>query len=460
MEKHKWVILFGSLLLLVLAAQLVVGPLSSIALVKLMPTTLYIDGTDVAESERAGYFLHEDKYLPTALQYRGTLYVPLVLIGKHTQQPVGWNEATRTAWLGKPSPARKTSGSPQSSPTQNAPNDGDRSPSADTGKNSSSEKPVTASEQNKTAPAQSAAQPERPSLFGLTLGDRAERVTALLGEPARREPSALGYEWWIYNQDLNRYIQVGVAAGKVVDIYSNAPQARIGPITIGTSREVLSRRYPLQQVMSFSYAGANVEISNLPNERPLVMVNDSGLIFYLDQHDGHRVTAMRIIGQLQLVQGGYYETKWTFRGQSPNFDPPPLSVKAQEAVNAAHERQILDLVNVIRHRNNLPRLRWNEQAAHVARQHSREMKEKQFFDHVSVTTGWDPFERLRRAGLAYHQAGENIAAGFADAIEAHESWMNSLDHRKNVLEKAFTDLGVGVVGEYYTQNFLTLAEGS
>lgn len=456
MGMRKWWIPLCSLLLLMLGAQLFVGSFFSIVPVKLKPTTLYIDGNKVADDGRTGYFLLEDEYLPTALQYRGILYVPLTLIGQHTHQPVGWDEAKHTAWLGRPSLSRETSASP---PPPSLEKSGG-SQTADKGRSSGSEKPVAARERSKTASSQSVSQPEGPSLFGLKLGDCAEHVTALLGPPARREPSALGYEWWIYNQDPNQYIQVGIAAGKVVDIYSNSPRARIGPITLGTPFETLSNRYPLQQVVSFSYAGADVEIRNLTSERPLVMVKNSGLIFYLDQHNEKRVTAMRIIGQLQLLQGGFYETRWTFRGQSPNFDPPPLSVKAQAAVNAAHERQILDLVNVIRHRNNLPRLRWNEQAAQVARQHSREMKENHYFDHVSAITGWDPFERLRQAGLAYQLAGENIAAGFVDAIEAHESWMNSLDHRTNVLEKAFTDLGVGVVSEYYTQNFLTPAERS
>ncbi|MCK9907472.1 CAP domain-containing protein, partial [Frankia sp. Cpl3] len=66
------------------------------------------------------------------------------------------------------------------------------------------------------------------------------------------------------------------------------------------------------------------------------------------------------------------------------------------------------------------------------------METNNFFQHVSVTTGLDPFARLKQAGLSYQLAGENIAAGFPDAIEAHESWMNSPGHRKNMLEKGFT----------------------
>ncbi|TGV29209.1 secretion protein, partial [Mesorhizobium sp. M00.F.Ca.ET.186.01.1.1] len=62
---------------------------------------------------------------------------------------------------------------------------------------------------------------------------------------------------------------------------------------------------------------------------------------------------------------------------------------------------------------------------------------------------------LKQANITYSMAGENIAAGYPDAIEAHESWMNSPGHRKNILEKDFTQLGVGVITDYFTQAFLT-----
>jgi uncharacterized protein YkwD len=61
---------------------------------------------------------------------------------------------------------------------------------------------------------------------------------------------------------------------------------------------------------------------------------------------------------------------------------------------------------------------------------------------------------LTRSGITYKSAGENIAMGQFDAIEAHEGWMNSLGHRENILNKDFTMLGVGAKGEYYTQNFI------
>ncbi|MCK9907402.1 hypothetical protein MXD63_46320, partial [Frankia sp. Cpl3] len=66
-----------------------------------------------------------------------------------------------------------------------------------------------------------------------------------------------------------------------------------------------------------------------------------------------------MIDKLALVRGGFYETKWSYQGKAPSFDPPALTIKQRELVNAAAERQILDLVNVIRYRYKLPALSWN-----------------------------------------------------------------------------------------------------
>lgn len=450
---RKLTMILVALLGIGVLAHLLAGGFYTVLPVKLYPATLYINGQKVEEGERKGYFDNGKEQVPAAIEYQGTMYVPLHLVGKHINQPVGWDPSSFTAWLGESPDKQPSRQGGQSASKVDSP--AESSQTANRDGQTDGEKQITASEKSGKADPNQPSPPENQELFGLKLGDPAEQVTTLLGAPARREPSALGYEWWIYNQDPNKYLQVGIDDGKVVDLYSNAPQARIGQVAIGTSYQALSSTYRLNDKVTFAYRGAQVEITNLIKERPLVMEQDTALIFYIDKHNGDRVTAMRMINQLPLLQGGFYETKWTYRGQSPNFDPPPLSIKEREAIDAAHERQIIDLVNVIRYRYSLPRLSWHEKAAEVARKHSSDMEQHQFFDHVSATTGMDPFERLKQAGIPYKAAGENIAAGFVDAIEAHESWMNSLGHRKNVMEKAFTQLGVGVMNDYYTQNFLT-----
>ncbi|QOS98850.1 hypothetical protein JNUCC42_20815 [Brevibacterium sp. JNUCC-42] len=297
-----------------------------------------------------------------------------------------------------------------------------------------------------------------PTIFEISLHMSAQQVETILGKPDRQDPSLFGYDWWIYNKHPDHYIQVGVLKGKVVDVFSNSPKAALtNQIRIGTSYDMLKRSFSLQEGVTFSYEDTFVEIKNVREERPLQLVGDIPVLFYLDKHNQQKVTGIRIIDKLTLLQGGFYETKWTYTGEAPNFTPPIPNKISQEEIDRAMEKQILDLTNVIRYRYQVPALRWNEKAAFTARSHSIDMQRNQYFDHISATTGLSPFDRLKKNGLTYQIAGENISAGFPDAIEAYQSWLNSLGHRKNVLEKQFEELGVGVSADYFTENFVKLS---
>lgn len=428
---RKWIVVAVLLLLSLGISQMVVVEPNKSDRLTLRPLALYIDGTVVRSKNTA---------VPPAIQYQGTVYVPITLVSQQLNKPAGYDPSTSTVWLGQ----RPTK--PEAVPTL-------ASAAAASGVQTSPK--ATGSKTAVPAPAKQEEAKSRFSLFGLSLGMTEQQIIAKLGKPARKDPAQLGYEWWIYNQNPNRYLQVGIANGKVVDLYSNAPGAEVEGVRIGSTYDSVSRKYPIVPVVTFTFQSANVKITNQPKERPLVLEENTPIIFYLDKHNNATVNAIRLIDQLMLLRGGFYETKWTYQGTAPDFDPPRLSIKQQEAVNEAHERQILDLTNVIRFRNKLPALTWHANAAKVARGHSKDMEMNRFFDHVSSSTGLDPFQRLKKAGVSYQMAGENIAAGFPDAIEAYESWMNSPGHRKNILEKDFLQLGVGVYYDYFTQNFIT-----
>jgi len=418
----------------------------SIIRVNLYPASVYVDGKAVNTGGQKGFFHNGSTYVPATMVYKGSIYVPVELISQHLDKPIAWEDSNHTLWIGEKTVVTATKES-QAQPLATAQTASAMPPAAPAGKPQPS------------SPSQAATQTsvsQTPQLFGIGLGATAEQVTTALGTPDRKEPGAFGYEWWIYNKSLDRYVQVGLRNNKVVDIYSNAPQASLGHVSIGTSYESLSRKHELKRIVSFHYQEADIQITNQPKERPLVMSGHTPIIFYLDKQNNNKVTAIRLIDKLALLQGGFYETRWSYRGTAPNFDPPPLTIKQQELVDAAHERQMLDLVNVIRYRYKLPTLTWHHKASLVAKQHSNDMENHDFFDHVSATSGLDPFERLKKAGLQFQLAGENIAAGFPDAIETHEHLMNSPGHRKNILEKGFAQLGVGVTTDFYTQNFITL----
>lgn len=94
-----------------------------------------------------------------------------------------------------------------------------------------------------------------------------------------------------------------------------------------------------------------------------------------------------------------------------------------------------------------------------ARVHSQDMAIQGFFDHVNPD-GEDPFDRMTLAGYDYATAAENIAAGQLTPQLVMSGWMASPGHCANIMNPAFTELGVGAYEAaaseypiYWTQNF-------
>ena len=65
------------------------------------------------------------------------------------------------------------------------------------------------------------------------------------------------------------------------------------------------------------------------------------------------------------------------------------------------------------------------------------MINKNYFDHTSPTYG-SPFDMMKKFGISYRTAGENIAKGQRTPQEVMNSWMNSSGHRANILNSSFT----------------------
>ena len=123
---------------------------------------------------------------------------------------------------------------------------------------------------------------------------------------------------------------------------------------------------------------------------------------------------------------------------------------------------VLDLVNQERQNNGLPAVAWRDDLAAVAYAHSLDMFVRDFWDngnpHVNPD-GQDPGARLAEAGISVLGWGENIAYGQTTPAAVVTAWMNSPDHRDNILHPAWTHMGVGVhdepnPGPFWTQVFI------
>jgi len=77
---------------------------------------------------------------------------------------------------------------------------------------------------------------------------------------------------------------------------------------------------------------------------------------------------------------------------------------------------------------------------------SDDMIQRNYFAHPILRCGQLVFSMMQAYGVHYRSAGENIGwdAGYADpAGEINGEFMNSSDHKSNILNRNYTEMGVG-----------------
>lgn len=114
------------------------------------------------------------------------------------------------------------------------------------------------------------------------------------------------------------------------------------------------------------------------------------------------------------------------------------------------------LCNIERANNGLPALSAGNSTLTAAAQ-KRATEIVQSFSHTRPD-GRSTFTVLADYGISYRAAGENIAYGQSTPAEVVEGWMNSSGHRANILNSAYTQIGVGCYSSggrlYWTQLFI------
>jgi len=167
--------------------------------------------------------------------------------------------------------------------------------------------------------------------------------------------------------------------------------------------------------------------------------------------------------------------------QTPTLTPISTPTITSQLNITDIEVAIFIYTNIERRNRGLKELIWDEKLSEIARAHSRDMVQNNFFSHINLK-GEDPTARAKRYGYPLYKElgggwyaegiGENIGkmptgdvlgVGYvsndADSIAKAqvESWMSSPGHMRNIIEPYYDKLGVGVAydGLYYisTQNF-------
>jgi uncharacterized protein YkwD len=85
----------------------------------------------------------------------------------------------------------------------------------------------------------------------------------------------------------------------------------------------------------------------------------------------------------------------------------------------------------------------------AAQAKANDMVQRNYWSHTSPN-GTTPWDFIKNSGYNYQSAGENLAYGFMNAGAILTGWMNSPEHRANILNSNYQDVGFGITT---AQNF-------
>ncbi len=163
--------------------------------------------------------------------------------------------------------------------------------------------------------------------------------------------------------------------------------------------------------------------------------------------------------------------------QSITLDRPQIPVTGQQSfsgcggpviqsIDPAYEQAIVEATNQIRMQNGLPPLKRVVNLDESARYHSADMSVTNYFDHNTLnrvngklSQACDTWNRIEFYYKNWEALAENIAAGQSTPQMAMDGWMNSPEHKRNILSSSYWEIGVGFYegpGEYryyWDQNF-------
>ncbi len=109
---------------------------------------------------------------------------------------------------------------------------------------------------------------------------------------------------------------------------------------------------------------------------------------------------------------------------------------------AIHSESVLAYTNAERYKRGIPMLSSNKMLSEIAHAKMLDLFNRQYFAHVSPS-GEDVSDLAKKFGYEYVAIGENLALGdFSSSKDVVKAWMNSPGHRKNILSKTYSEVGI------------------
>lgn len=217
-----------------------------------------------------------------------------------------------------------------------------------------------------------------------------------LEEPDRIDISHEGYIWYIYNNDLSNYHQIGIQNNKVIYIYA---------MNFRFDDKSSSKNYTVKYYKDNLNKGRTYAISLHSNDIKVSYITDNDML-------------------------------------------------------SKYELQIFDITNAFRIKNNLPPFEWSDKSKISARYHSQDMADNNYYDHKSLDGTTLIKRMVNAGVDTATGFAENIGKEEIYPFEIVDKLINSKSDRENILDRYMQYMGVGMAYNekskykwYTTQNF-------
>ena len=268
------------------------------------------------------------------------------------------------------------------------------------------------------APVQTVSTLEQVTVNGkkISVGDSVSTLTATLGTPVRKDNADGNFTYYVYNKDYKNFSMVAIsnAEQKVVGFFVCSVNLTYGGLSSAATLSSFQSKYSAAEALSD--IGAR-------------MLEDSAgtSVFFFDIHNDSKLYAV------------------SYMASAVSFEETNASTQT------AVEREILDICNAYRARYGVALLTWSSDAAAIAKAYAKKMAAEDFFSHTSPDGST---MASRCESINYRTLGENIIANYmllghlrwqiSGSVANATGWIASSGHRGNILNDAFTHLGVGI----------------
>ncbi|MGK0552996.1 CAP-associated domain-containing protein [Macrococcus capreoli] len=296
---------------------------------------------------------------------------------------------------------------------------------------------------------------KRPKLnkgLGVYIDKDIDTFTKRFGYPKRIYDSNFNYKNFIYEFNEQYYI-VGVKDKTIVMLYATGKDANTYPFKVGESADdifngnaIVSEPIIKTKQGEFQFQLTEVDIKT----QTLIQYDNVFVQVYIDRIS-NKVMALRYINPESLVVMQPYAM--SRKGKTIEKTANEAThTKDEVAINSNKVLTMFEVTNYMRKINGREPLETNELINHVAQfqvatlNKDKKEKVKQVQDEIG--------NELNKMDIEYLHLSQNIAYNFDDVPSLINSWLNSDEHRENMLNRDINEMGGGISGSYYSLIFI------